>query len=138
MFRESDEHPLNPDLVDEIAQKLTERVLARLETVAGDNNARNATRGHLTVDQVAAQLGVARSTVYAHWREWGGFKLGTGLKAPIRFNAATLPGNSTLHRESAAPARAKLTAPSTKTRRKRRADLLTDAPRFGDRVGFAS
>lgn len=138
MLRESDEYPLNPDLVDEIARRLAERVLARLETVAGGSNARNTTRGHLTVDKVAAQLGVARSTVYAHWREWGGFKLGTGLKAPIRFNAATLPGNSALRRESEAPAPAKPTAPSTKTRRKRRADLLTDAPRFGDRVGFAS
>jgi hypothetical protein len=137
MLRESARPPLDTELVDEIAQRLTERVLARLDAVAAHGSVHNAS-GHLTVGQVAARLGVARSTVYAHWREWGGFKLGDGLKAPIRFNAATLPGSTTSRDRSADPARAKPTVPSNKRRRKRRADLLTDAPRFGDPIGLAS
>jgi transposase-like protein len=137
MLREGAQPPLDPDLVDEIARRLTERVLARLDAVAADNDVHDAS-GHLTVGQVALRLGVARSTVYAHWREWGGFKLGSGLKAPIRFNAASLPGSTAPRKTSAQTQREKPTLPSTNRRRKRRSDLLTDAPRFGDPIGFAS
>jgi hypothetical protein len=45
----------------------------------------------LTVGEVAEGFGVARSTVYAHWREWAGYKLGASAKAPIRFEGTDLP-----------------------------------------------
>lgn len=80
----------------------------------------------LTVDQLAARLGVARSTVYSHWREWGGYKLGSGKKAPIRFDEDKLsvarPAVSDGHRSE--PRR------ETGTKRPRRRELITDAPRI--------
>jgi transposase-like protein len=48
----------------------------------------------LTVVDVAERLGVARSTVYTHWREWGGYKLGDGQKTAIRFRASALPSRA--------------------------------------------
>jgi hypothetical protein len=84
----------------------------------------------MTVDQVAARLGVARSTVYAHWREWGGYKLGRGDKAPIRFDAdrlptptnGTAPDVSASHRSASRP------------KRPRRQTLIRDAPRFTEPI----
>lgn len=82
----------------------------------------------LTVDQLAARLGVGRSTVYAHWREWGGYKLGTGPKAPIRFNPNELPSP----RDDAANWPASQTRPPKGTARRRRGgrELIQDAPRL--------
>ncbi len=79
----------------------------------------------LTVEQLAARLGVARSTVCAHWREWGGYRLGTGEKAPIRFDQARLP-NTPGRRTDPAPRASK---PVRKLRR-RRTGLITDTPRL--------
>jgi hypothetical protein len=77
-------------------QLIVQRVAAELrdelhEIVAALATQNDAARTHLTVDDVAAVLGVARSTVYAHWREWGGYKLGDGYKSPIRFDVNALP-----------------------------------------------
>jgi hypothetical protein len=82
----------------------------------------------LTVEQLAAQLGVARSTVYAHWREWGGYKLGTGPKAPIRFDADALPSA----RDDGAASPGTEARPSHKPARRRRTrrELIKDAPRL--------
>jgi transposase-like protein len=76
----------------------------------------------MTVSKVAAHLGVTRSTVYAHWREWGGYKLGSGGKAPIRFEASKLPSHvSEDHngRDGRAPEPGR-----------RRRVLIADAPRM--------
>jgi hypothetical protein len=48
----------------------------------------------LTVGEVAERFGVARSTVYEHWEDWGGFKLGKSETAPIRFDSGALPAAS--------------------------------------------
>jgi transposase-like protein len=96
--------------------------------IAVELSARDTPAEQLTVGQVARRLGVARSTVYAHWREWGGYKLGRGDKAPIRFDSGALlvvadkPRSQQLF---------KIEPVSRPTRRhRRRRDLLVDAPRF--------
>jgi transposase-like protein len=84
----------------------------------------------MTVDQVAARLGVARSTVYAHWREWGGYKLGRGDKAPIRFDAARLPTPTDRPASDTSAARGPARCPRPRPRR----TLIQDAPRFTDPI----
>ncbi len=81
----------------------------------------------MTVDQVAARLHVTRSTVYAHWREWGGYKLGGGKRAPIRFDASNLPNHANEnhdHSRRSTPPAGKL------TRRPGQRALIVDAPRL--------
>jgi transposase-like protein len=118
---------------DQAIELITERVVEALRTDLDAIVAELSTPGapeQLTVGQVAQRLGVTRSTVYAHWREWGGYKLGRGSRATIRFDTKALP---------AAPARPApvvrrtLTGESSTKRSRRRTgrrDLLVDAPRF--------
>ena len=61
-----------------------------LKAIAADLAKRNGGESALTVDDVAARFCVSRSTVHAHSREWGGYKLGTGHKAAIRFHPGGL------------------------------------------------
>lgn len=103
----------------EVAESLRNELQVLTARLVGAN-----TKSSLTVSEVAARLGVARSTVYAHWREWGGYKLGSGDKAPIRFEASKLPSHvSESHDErgESAPERA---------RRRQRRVLIADAPRM--------
>lgn len=83
----------------------------------------------LSVGQVAVRLGVSRSTVYAHWREWGGYKLGNGARAAIRFDPGRLP-----RPRPASPAAARIEVamkPATSRRLRRRpSELISDEPRF--------
>ena len=138
----SDRPPLDRDVLDAIAERLSERVLARLETADARHSDHSAFDPRLSVAQVAELLGVARSTVYAHWREWGGFKLGNGAKAPIRFSATALPGgeNLGLVRDTSkrSPSGEQSVRSATRRSSKRRRDLVTDAPRFGNPIGSAS
>ncbi|HTU87452.1 MAG TPA: TetR family transcriptional regulator [Solirubrobacteraceae bacterium] len=112
---------------DQTIALITERVVAalreELEAIAMSLLAENSSHP-LTVGEVAERFGVARSTVYAHWREWGGYKLGDRAKAPIRFEGDRLPTRPAADEpdESALPKRP--------TRRRRRRDLIADAPRF--------
>jgi hypothetical protein len=78
--------PVDDAIVERIAGRVVDLLRAEIETLIGEVVQTNATAGPLTVDQVANRFGVARSTVYAHWREWGGYKLGESPTAPIRFN----------------------------------------------------
>ncbi len=116
-----------PDIDDQIIALITERVVAALrdELEAIAMNLLADTGSHpLTVGEVAERFGVARSTVYAHWREWGGYKLGNGAKAPIRFAGPALPAaTSTTQPTDEQPGQ-------RQTRRRRRRELLSDAPRF--------
>jgi transposase-like protein len=122
-------HMTDPGLhLDSLVEQLASGILDRLDAVASEPHAHRTPMPHLSVGQVAERLGVARSTVYAHWREWGGYKLGDGAKAPIRFDATALPG-AQRDREEREPS-AKPVAPPTKPRRRRRRALLTDTPRF--------
>ncbi len=113
-----------------IAARVTEAIREDIEALLAALTQRNhpTTTQSLTVQQLAAQLGVARSTVYAHWREWGGYKLGTGPKAPIRFNAHALPAAC----DGAAGSPAPRPRPSHRTPRRRRTrrELVEDAPRL--------
>lgn len=121
--------PAHPDVDDRAAELIAARVAAALRaellTLIASIGDVGHTASGMTVDQVASRLGVARSTVYAHWREWGGYKLGHGDKAPIRFDQVQLPQPTDLQR-SAAPTG----LDSSQRRRRPRRKLITDAPRF--------
>src|SRR5579884_3201943 len=107
---------------------ITERVVAalrdELEALAAAMTAANASRP-LTVSQVAERMGVARSTVYAHWRQWGGYKLGPAERAPIRFDESDLPGASSVEGN---PSRRNAASRPPRRQRSRR-ELLQDNPR---------
>ena len=121
------------EIDDETIALITERVAAalrdELEAIAISLVAhQNRGSQPLTVGEVAERFGVARSTVYAHWREWGGYKLGDGAKAPIRFEGTGLPA-------ATPPEGARAPQPVGRPRRRRRRrDLISDAPPFDQPV----
>ena len=120
----------SPDVDDQTIALIIERVVAALrdeiEAIAMNLLADNAPQP-LTVGEVAERFGVARSTVYAHWREWGGYKLSESAKAPIRFDRTELPT-----RPSAKPPLG--TQPAAPRARSRRRELISDQPRFNPQV----
>ena len=129
MLLQGDEYPaMNAQTIDLIAERVVAALRDDLEAIAAELSAPPKPTEQLTVDQVARRLGVARSTVYAHWREWGGYKLGTGEKAPIRFDSAAL------RMSEPNPTRRPPVAVTPTSRRagkkRRRRDLLVDAPRL--------
>lgn len=87
----------------------------------------------LTVDDVAERLDVSRSTVYAHWREWGGYKLGAGEKAAIRFSASALPSHSAT--TPLPPPNGAGPATATRRPRTRRRSVLRGVPRLPVELG---
>lgn len=111
-----------------IAARVTAALREHLETIVAELSQPVAPAAALTVEQVARHLGVSRSTVYAHWREWGGYKLGTGDKAPIRFDGNHLPAANGTARSR--PARHPDTQLPPRRKRRRRRDLLSDTPRL--------
>jgi transposase-like protein len=78
-------------MIELIAERVTAALREELAAMTAELMRARAGDRPLTVGEVAERFGVARSTVYAHWREWGGYKLGEGQKATIRFQAAFLP-----------------------------------------------
>jgi transposase-like protein len=123
MTFESRDSAIDERMIELIADRVAAVLRKELEAIAAALIKSNGSERLLTVDDVAERFGVARSTVYAHWREWGGYKLGQSDKAPIRFEGAGLPathGSEEPHEPTAAP------RPS----RRRRRDLLSDAPRL--------
>jgi transposase-like protein len=126
-----DEHVL-----DLIATRVTAALRAELHSLLALENDDDSSRERgMTVDQVARRLGVTRSTVYAHWREWGGYKLGAGEKAPIRFDAAKLPGRAAPGIRAAN--RSSSRSPQ-QTRRRVKRPLISDAPRITDPLNEAA
>jgi hypothetical protein len=124
------DHPeMNEQAIELIATRVIAALRDDLEQIAAELSAAEPGDRQLTVDHVARRLGVARSTVYAHWREWGGYKLGTGEKAPIRFDAASLPITKLAGTPLKGPAVS--AGPMRTNRKRRRRDLLVDAPRLG-------
>jgi transposase-like protein len=113
--------------IELIAQRVIAAIRDDLDAIAAGLSTSPQATEQLTVGQVARQLGVARSTVYAHWREWGGYKLGASDKAPIRFDRTTLP----ILAPGSSPHQPPPAKPTQKRRHKNRPrrDLLADAPR---------
>lgn len=78
---------LDATLVDAIAQRVLE-LLAGDDRKAARRIAHDATStSSLTVADIAALYGVSRSWVYAHQRELGAMRLGSGPRPRLRFNA---------------------------------------------------
>lgn len=119
---------LDPETMDILVDRVAGELRDRLEAIVTELASPRTDASHLTVADVAERLGVARSTVYAHWREWGGFKLSDGDKAPIRFALEQLPANTADPRRPARHASEEL--PRPRRRRRRRKDLIVDAPRL--------
>jgi hypothetical protein len=84
---ETDEQPagwMNPVFVDAIARRVLELGSDRAVGRAASECAL------LTVAEVAARLNVSQSWVYAHKRDIGAIRLGTGPKARLRFDATAV------------------------------------------------
>jgi hypothetical protein len=119
---------------DQAIERLTARVIEALRSDLGALVAELLTPAaseQLTVGQVATRLGFTRATVYAHWHEWGGYKLGTGDRAAIRFDGEALPATAT----RVPVARRTLTERTSANRSRQRTrtrDLLVDKPRFAE------
>jgi hypothetical protein len=120
---------MDEQTIELIAQRVISAIRDDLEAIAAELSTSPQATEQLTVGQVARRMGVARSTAYAHWREWGGYKLGTGDKAPIRFDAATLAAVRQKPEPHSPPA-VQRTSLRAGERRARRRDLLIDAPRL--------
>jgi transposase-like protein len=110
---------IDEQTIELIAERVTSSLRRELEAIVGELH---SARRPLTVEDVAERFGVARSTVYAHWREWGGYKVSDAEKAPIRFDGAAL---SRLRPSSSGSGEAPTRPPA-------RRDLLHDNPK-GDR-----
>jgi hypothetical protein len=67
------------DLVERIATRVVELLIERDKPSVGQP-------GFVTASDLAAQLGVARSFIYAHADELGAMRLGDGPRAALRFD----------------------------------------------------
>jgi transposase-like protein len=126
---------LDQETMDVLVHRVAAELSKQLEAMIADLVTPKAEPAHLTVADVAERLGIARSTVYAHWREWGGFKLGDAQKAPIRF-----PLDGLLTGAGASPRAAKQARqdpPLPQRRRRRRTNVIGDAPRLPIPSDFA-
>jgi hypothetical protein len=73
----------DPHFVDAVAR----RVVELLDVEDARRSGRHRRASPLTVAQVAARYGVSRSWVYAHQRELGAMRLGSGPRARLRFES---------------------------------------------------
>jgi DNA-binding CsgD family transcriptional regulator len=119
---------LDDHTIELIAARVADMLKTELETIVADLAAASSPGRPLTVGEVADRFGLGRSTVYTHWREWGGYKLGTGDKATIRFDQQALPERPPDPTQPRQPS-AKNNGPRRKRQRPRR-DLLRARPRF--------
>jgi hypothetical protein len=126
MLQQQAQAEVDERTVELIATRVIVALREDIEALAAFTR-RESSSGSLTVEQLATRLGIARSTVYAHWREWGGYKLGTGPKARIRFNGDALPS---ARDDAAVPARKARPSSKPSRRRRTRRQLITDAPRL--------
>jgi hypothetical protein len=74
--------------------KFVEAVARRVVELLEDGDDKGAPpregSSSLTVAEVAARYGVSRSWVYAHQRELGAMRLGSGPRARLRFNSTVV------------------------------------------------
>jgi hypothetical protein len=124
---------IDDDTLELITSRVVSAVREELGVIAAELRKTDMIGPPLTVDDVAELLGVARSTVYAHWREWGGYKLGKGEKAAIRFSAGALPthGGMSTHR----PRIGSAVGTTRRRSRGRRGPILRAAPRLPVELG---
>ena len=110
--------------IELIAARVANALKEELAEIARGLGTRNGEESALTVNDVATRFCVSRSTVYAHWREWGGYRLGEGATAPIRFEGSRLPATQDTNQPTPP------LPPKRPRRRRRRRDLISDAPRL--------
>jgi hypothetical protein len=82
---------LADDTVVELARTFAEEVASAMAQRLAEMMKPRGNRPW-TVREVAEHYSVTDSWVYAHWRQLGGFKLGDGRCAPLRFDPERLPG----------------------------------------------
>jgi transposase-like protein len=119
--------------IELIARRVAIVLRDELEAIAAELAKGNVGTRPLTVEDVAERFGVARSTVYAHWREWGGYKLGAGEKTAIRFPATVLPNQS--DRQTQRPGTATRPDAAQRPARRRRRTVLPGVPRLPMELG---
>jgi hypothetical protein len=114
--------------IEQIASLVARALKEELAELAAGLGERTVAESELTVDDVAERLRVSPSTVYAHWREWGGYKLGDGERAAIRFSANALPtrGDTSTRR----PRNGSRSDTTPRRTRARRRAVLRGAPRL--------
>jgi predicted DNA-binding transcriptional regulator AlpA len=104
--------PLGPAVIDEIADRLTAAVAARVfDLIRREEllSRAGAAQPWLDAQEVARRLGVSREWVYEHADELGGARIGTGPRPRLRFPAPSLnrPGTGSGSRgEEEEPSRA--------------------------------
>lgn len=125
MLTSGSDRELEERTIAEIVDRVIAALRADLEELAGELSGPAAEQ--LTVDQVARRLGVARSTVYAHWRQWGGYKLGPNQRSHISFGASSLILGGTRASPDALQIGPKKRRPA---RRRTKRALIATAPRF--------
>ena len=108
---------IDENVIEHIAARVADALRDELADIAA-RTMRPDPEQALTVDDVAKQLGVARSTVYTHWREWGGYKLGPGDKASIRFRPSDVPHQASRSSKAAQRGRPEPTRPTRSSRRR--------------------
>jgi predicted DNA-binding transcriptional regulator AlpA len=84
---------LDPTVIDEIADRLTDAVVRRLlEAVGREEIISRATDAQPWLDarEVAQRLGVSREWVYEHAEELGARRIGSGPRPRLRFPAHSL------------------------------------------------
>jgi predicted DNA-binding transcriptional regulator AlpA len=85
--------PLDPAAIDEIADRLTEAVAARVVDLIRREellSRAGAAQQWLDAQEVARRLGVSREWVYEHADELGGARIGRGPRPRLRFPAPSL------------------------------------------------
>jgi hypothetical protein len=94
---------LTPDAIEQIAQRVAQ--LLRHDT--GDAPRARQTSGLMDAAQLARHLGVTRAWIYQHAAELGAIRVGTGPRARLRFDAATVAAALDEHTPRPAPIVAK-------------------------------
>ena len=88
--------------LEQLADLVAARVLARLETNTGDDSL-------LSAAEIARRYGVTRSWCYEHADELGAIRIGNGSRPRLRFNPQTVERR--LEQRSSGPQPALITKP---------------------------